>query len=886
VVALGWAVALVRRRPGRVFGAAAGVALAVALLGSLGAFLATAKSQMTTRAVRQVPVDWQVEVQQGASNADVAGAIARRPGVRASVSVGYGPATGMVATTGGTTQTTGPGVVLGLPEGYRAWFPQEIRTLVGRGDGVLLAQQAAANLHARPGDVVSVGLPGRAPVSVTIEGVVDLPAADSLFQRVGAPPGAGPEAPPDNVLLLPKARWDQFYADAASPVQAVRTQFHVRLDHHLPPDPSAAFSQAVSAGRRLEADLAGSVLVGNNLAAILDAARSDALYAQVLFIGLGLPGLLLAALLTRAVAGSGGAARRRELALLRTRGASRPQLQALVLSEAVAVGIIGAVGGLAGAAAVGRAAFGSSPFGAGRLDLGWAAVSAAAGFAITAAAVAVPAQRDASTVSVADARRALRDRSAPAALRYGLDVIMLAVGGAIVWATSRASYNLVVAPEGVPTVSVDYWALAGPLLLWGGLGLFAWRVVVQFVGRGRRVLDGLLRPIARGLHAPVAATVHRQRRAMGAGVVLLTLTVAFAVSASVFNTTYRRQVEVDSILTNGAAVTVAEAPAAQAGQADAARLAQVPGVSRVEALQHRFAYVGADLQDLYGVDPATIGSAAHLQDAYFSGGTARQLLRALSLRPDSVLVSAETVTDFQLRPGDRLRLRVRDARSGQLVDVDFHYAGIVTEFPTAPTDSFLVANARYLAERTGDPSVSTFLLSTAAGARPRAVARDVRRVAGSDATVTDIEESRRVVGSSLTAVDLNGLTKVELGYALLLAVASTGLVLALGFAQRRRAFAILAALGAKRHQIAVFASAEAAVFAVLGAVLGVAGGWVLAEVLVKVLTGVFDPPPAKLAVPGAYLLGFAACAAGGVVAAVWMQIHSLRRPLIEMVRDL
>ncbi|MCZ1005533.1 hypothetical protein O1L68_00675 [Streptomyces lydicus] len=34
--------------------------------------------------------------------------------------------------------------------------------------------------------------------------------------------------------------------------------------------------------------------------------------------------------------------------------------------------------------------------------------------------------------------------------------------------TSRTNYALVLAPEGTPTLSVDYWAFAGPALLWAG----------------------------------------------------------------------------------------------------------------------------------------------------------------------------------------------------------------------------------------------------------------------------------------------------------------------------------------------------------------------------------------------------------------------------------
>src|SRR5207253_278864 len=161
--------------------------------------------------------------------------------------------------------------------------------------------------------------------------------------------------------------------------------------------------------------------------------------------------------------------------------------------------------------------------------------------------------------------------------------------------------------------------------------------------------------------------------------------------------------------------STATSTAAAAGE-EARRIAALPGVAHVEPIQHRFVYVGADLQDLYGVDPRTIGTAAKLQDAYFAGGSAHQLLDRLAREPD------------------------------------------------------------------------------AAAARLRAAA-------GPGATVTDIDENRRVVGSSLTAVDLRGLTRVELGYAVVLAAAATGLVLGMGFAARRRSFAIIAALGARPSQI-------------------------------------------------------------------------------------
>ena len=71
--------------------------------------------------------------------------------------------------------------------------------------------------------------------------------------------------------------------------------------------------------------------------------RGDALYARVLFLFLGLPGLVVAALLTLGIAGSGAVRRRQQQALLRTRGASVSMILKLASAEAVSVALGGAV---------------------------------------------------------------------------------------------------------------------------------------------------------------------------------------------------------------------------------------------------------------------------------------------------------------------------------------------------------------------------------------------------------------------------------------------------------------------------------------------------------------------------------------------------------------
>ncbi len=56
--------------------------------------------------------------------------------------------------------------------------------------------------------------------------------------------------------------------------------------------------------------------------------------------------------------------------------------------------------------------------------------------------------------------------------------------------------------------------------------------------------------------------------------------------------------------------------------------------------------------------------------------------------------------------------------------------------------------------------------------------------------------------------------------------------------------------------------------------------------LVKLLTGVFDPPPQGLSVPWIYLVLLAAAATASTAAAVLGAQAASRRPPVEALRDL
>ena len=633
-----WISGVLKRRAGAMALAYGGVAMAVCLVGLIVAFSTISAATMTDRALKQVVVDWQVEPKPGADPAVVEAAVNALAELRQVEKVGYADASSLHAKTAGTVQTTGQAVILGMDASYRSAFPEQMRLLVGSYDGPLLAQQTAANLHAAIGDTVEIDRAGKAPLSVMVAGIVELPNADALFQDVGAPAGAGPSAPPDNVVILPMADWTGQIAAGNS---AATPQFHVSFTHaSLPPQPDTAFTAEAGRARNLEASVAGQALVGDNLGARLDAVRGDAIYARVIYLFLGLPAAVLAILLTVQLLSADRLRKSRNEALLRIHGVTRSTILKMVVVEES----IGAAGAalLGGVLAVGLSAV---QFGSAALSptaLLWIALASLGGFAIALACGIVPALARLRSDTVAQGRMTM-DRSAPPLWqRLWLDVGSLALSAVIFLRSAGTNYQVVLAPEGVTATAVDYTAFLSPLLFWIGSILLTIRVVSWWIACSSLGLEAIARRthLAAGTAPSVAASLSRQHRRLAGGIALVALAFSFAFAVAIFNLTYNGQTRVDALLTNGADVTVTGSTSTPVGPI-VDRIATMPGVAAAVPMQHRYAYVGNDLQDLYGIDPTRIGQATAVVDAYFANHDAAVTMKALERTPDGVLVSQE-----------------------------------------------------------------------------------------------------------------------------------------------------------------------------------------------------------------------------------------------------
>ncbi|MHB8469567.1 MAG: FtsX-like permease family protein [Gaiellaceae bacterium] len=877
------------RSPGRTLVRVLVLSAAVGLLGAMVLFIGNSLRTMTASATSAVALDWQGPVGSRAQAVRAAAAVSRQPGIAQASATATAPFATAVHVAGAGTIRTGSGSVLAVPPGYLQRI-QTFRYLHGslRHGQVVLDQQLAATLQAGIGDRVTLtARPGTTPQSYRVSGVALVTSPDVLFQPLNPQSGPAPAQPPAQIAILPLATFASTLAPqlpALTPASAgtsavpgaqdgVQWQVQVQVaSSGLGSSPGQALLRAGQIRNRVERTLPGQVQFVDNLSESLNSAAGDALYAETLYIMLAVPGALIALGLAYLAALGTVERDRRELSLLRARGGSRRSLLGFVAVESTLIGVLaGVIGSGLAALAVTTLVQGTTTFTLGR-SLATVALSIAVAV-IGAAAARIGASARVFTRSVSEGRRSVERERTPLWQRLHLDILALAISGLIYWLTARTGFSAVVNPDSNPTLSLSIYMFFAPALLWIGATLLLVRV------RGRAVTFLIARGAgnrATTTRAFLLSSAGRRGAAINRGLVLVGLLLAFGVNLGIFTATYDQQARVDAQLTVGADVVTTAPPGVATRNDLAAQIARVPGVVATTALDHSYAYVGPDLQDTYGVDAATLARATTLRDSYFLGGSAATMMARLRSRPDAILVSKETITDYSLRQGDLLKLRVLDRATGHFNVVPFRVVGIVSEFPAAPKDSFMVANAAYLQAASHDPGPNVVFAKTSGD--PAAIAAAIARATRSSGTaVKDIRQQTAQTVSSITTVDLTGISRIEELFAIVLAAAAMGLFVAIGLGERRHEFATMAALGSSLREIGAFLWTEAAL--VLGAGLALAAGlgWLLSTLLVAMLQHVFDPPPDALAIPWTFLAELAGAAAAAALLASLLAVAGIRR---------
>ena len=918
---------LVYRNPRRTLTYLFGLALAVGLFAGILFFVDATTRQMTTLALAPVKLDIVAHATTPDVNTgDVAAALRAQSSLKQVEAVSAADFASAVRV--GGTQASAAGRMFAISAGYlRSFDLLQISQGSFKPGGALVSEAMAIAQKLRVGDSVQLTFSGiDQPIVLPVTGIVDTSGADALF----ATATEAENAVVADVLFVDTG-W--FQANLQAPLLALAAappatlppgailldpQVHIRIDRSLlPADPTRAALQTDALRRQIERQFPGQLKAVDNLSGALKSARSDVLSAKILFIFLGLPGVALAAYLSKFAAELFAEAQRREIGLLRARGARPGQITAIVAIASLLLAIGGsALGLLVGVLAVfvsdtSQGAGGLNPLAPG---FDWSAFGASAGIAfaagllLTFAAAFLP-TFGAMRAEITQERRAVRrTAAAPFWKRAYLDLMLLSAAALVLVVTEMNGGIKPTGDEGA-ALSLSFYIFLAPFFAWIGLTLLTLRLIERALSVGARPLAIGFRSIFGAVGEIAGKSVARRAARVSAATTVIALTVSFGFSLAIFQQTYTHEKRLDAQYVVGSDIRFTPALNTPQRFGFASQL-KIAGVADVTAVaRDAQALVGSEKNTVYGIDVASFGRTAYLPDSFFvdgaaqqtidamrdhttsvARGSAREVLGALAKTPNGVIISVEQAQKYNIVLGDSVLLRLYNRATGAYVDVTTQAVGLFVYFPTSSQDSDFIVNRDFMTSSSGNPAMDYFLIKTngregAVTSVSDALAAHYRNVLS--VRIASTERVVKTEESSLTSLNLAGLGAMERLYTLLVTSLGLGIFLLAMINERRREFGAMRALGANLGHLRRFLFAEALTISALSLVLGTLVGIVLAQLLVMLLGVIFTIPAQTLDWPIGDLAVLGLLVVGGMLVSVSLSARRLARlRVVEALREL
>lgn len=438
-----------------------------------------------------------------------------------------------------------------------------------------------------------------------------------------------------------------------------------------------------------------------------------------------------------------------------------------------------------------------------------------------------------------------------------------------------------------PVGDLPLFGYLATILLLGALSCLA-PLCIQALGMRRHfqesktmMLGGSLRLIAADQTAR-----HPGRNAVTVSALMVGLSIMIGVAVMVRS--FRDTVEVwvdETVMADLIVAPQSWLQGKQAGQASRAlpgawrsTLVAIDGIAAVDTL--RDVYVDVDGQPVALVSRDLRLHAQRSRYQMMHGDSSVALQRAAET--GGVLLSEVLATRLRLREGSKISITTPAGPVAVSVE------GVFYDYAT--DGGKMVMDRTWYQRQWHDDRVTVFSIYLAAAADPEQVRQSiVTHVVGLDGVTVPplVIRNHELRKEILEIFDRSFiLTYVLEAIAVLVAILGIVNTLVTAVLERQREFATLRAIGAGTRQVERLVLWEAAYLGLIGAVLGVVGGLLLALVLIHVINKQSFGWTIQMTVPGGVILkavGLALTAA--LVAGYWPARWAARQPVVEGLRE-
>ncbi len=563
--------------------------------------------------------------------------------------------------------------------------------------------------------------------------------------------------------------------------------------------------------------------------------------------------------------------RQKEFALLRAVGASPASVFGTVLFQAVVIGLVGSLIGVAGGIGLtrllvaGLEAYGMSLPGGVPMTSGVIAASIAIGLLVTIVGALLPARDAALTPPVEAMRGTAGAREKPLRVRGGIGAVLAAAGLAVVIAAW--------VDEDLSRRTTALGAGAGALVL----GLLVCSPVLA-----RRTIAvlamplRLMRPVGRLAARNLAAAPRRTAATSAALVVGMALVCAGSIIAA------SMQASISGIVNDSMRADLLVRAPTSSGQLTPLPAEMTERISALDGVEEATGYavssVTTTMPDGGGSTGYMVAIDPQRYSDFYDPGVTAGSLNSL----DDTHVAAFADSGLQL--DDRVTITGPTGSVTATVSAVADSKGLIGTLYATPGVAAAVGS--WTVPISADPgevlaSPQGLFISLADGADMGAVQSEIREIVAPAYVfeVLDANELSDQVGQ--TADQMLAVLYALLGLSLVIAVLGIVNTLVLSVSERTREIGLMRAVGLGRAQVTGEIMCESVLTAVYGTVLGGAVGVLLAGALRSVLA---DRGLTELAIPWPQLMiMLAAAIVVGVLAALWPALRALRLPVLQAI---